>query len=79
MERRSKSIASVAYGSWMLGFISGVNALSILETNEAQGFLKSSAAKEIDAWVDGFCAQHPEDNLDTAGFALVGALKQSHQ
>jgi hypothetical protein len=79
MERRSESTASVAYSSWMLGFVSGINALGILETDESRNFLKTTVAKGIIAWVDGFCAQHPEDNLDSAGFALVGALKQSGQ
>jgi hypothetical protein len=44
-----------------------------------QDFIKTAFAKGMIAWVDDFCAAHPDYNLDTAAFALIGALKGVRQ
>lgn len=74
-ERRSESAMSLAYSAWVLGFVSGVNAIGILQANESQDFLRTAVLKDMITWVDDFCVAHPNYNLDTAGFALIDALK----
>ena len=74
-ERRTETAMSFAYSGWVLGFVSGVNAIGILMSDESRDFLKTAVAKQMIAWVDDHCAAHPDDNLDSAAFALIGALK----
>jgi hypothetical protein len=74
-ERRTKSVMSLAYSAWVLGFVSGVNAIGILEFDESHDFLRTAVAKGMIAWVDDHCIAHPNDNLDSTAFALIGALK----
>jgi hypothetical protein len=74
-ERRSETAMSLAYSGWILGFVSGVNAIHILMVD--QDFLKTAVAKGMVAWVDDHCAAHPDDNLDSAAMALISALKEN--
>jgi uncharacterized membrane protein YjfL (UPF0719 family) len=77
-ERRTETAMSLAYSGWVLGFVSGVNATGIL-TDTSRDFLKTAVAKQMIALVDDHCAAHPNENLDSAAFALIGALKGVHQ
>jgi hypothetical protein len=72
-ERHAETAMSLAYGGWVLGFVSGVNAIHILTGD--QDFIKTAVAKQMIAWVDDHCAAHPNDNLDSAAFGLISTLK----
>lgn len=74
-ERRTETALSLAYSAWVLGFVSGVNAIGMLEFDQSQNFLGKADANGMIAWVDNHCTAHPDDNLDSAAFALIGALK----
>jgi hypothetical protein len=74
-ERRTETAISLAYSGWVLGFVSGVNAIGILTSDESRDFLKTAVAKQLIAWVDEHCHAHPDDHLDSAAFALIAPLK----
>jgi hypothetical protein len=46
-EHRTSSVMSLAYSGWVLGFVSGVNAVGILLENKSRDFLRTAVAKEI--------------------------------
>ena len=74
-ERRTETAMSLAYSGWVLGFVSGVNAVQLLTADKSQNFIKTTVAKQMIAWVDDYCAAHPDDNLDSAAFAVINTLK----
>lgn len=75
-EREAKSAMSNIYGAWILGFVSGINAMNILTGGRPQDFLGAGVVPErMIAIADNECGRHPEENLEDAGFAVVSALK----
>jgi hypothetical protein len=74
-ERRTETAMSLAYSGWVLGFVSGVNAIHILMADKSQDFIKTAVAKGMIAWVDDYCAAHPDDHLSSAAFGLISTLK----
>jgi hypothetical protein len=76
-ERKADTPMSLAYSGWVLGFVSGVNAIGILQSNASSDFLRATPASEMIRLTDAHCAAHPNDNLDSAGFALIGKLRES--
>jgi len=47
---------------WVLGYVSGVSAVTPL---------KRAAADGVWAWMDKYCRDHPLDNISEAGVALI--------
>ena len=74
-EHRTRSALSRAYSAWVLGFVSGVNAVGILSFDETSNFIRTAVASGILASINNYCTAHPNDNLDTAAFTLIGELK----
>ncbi len=56
--------------SWVEGFVSGVGSTGFEMKH-------SDADPHVVAWIDQFCAAHPNDNLVTASAALVQSLKMN--
>jgi hypothetical protein len=65
-ERHADTPKSLAYSAWVLGFVSGVNAISILQSDASSDFLGARPAQEMIRLVDAHCAAYPNDNLDSA-------------
>jgi hypothetical protein len=70
--RRSPSLHAVAVGkeSWVLGYVSGVNA----DQQWSDDFLAAADAPALFAWLDSYCPQHPLDPLYAATNALIHDL-----
>jgi hypothetical protein len=75
-EHRANTPISLAYSAWLLGFISGINVVGILQADASRDFVRATSAKEVIGLTDAHCAAHPDDNLDSAGFALIGKLRE---
>jgi hypothetical protein len=75
-ERHADTPISLAYSAWVLGFISGINAVGILQADASRDFVRATSAKEVIGLIDAHCAAHPDHNLDSVGFALIGKLRE---
>lgn len=76
-ERRAETPLSLAYSGWVLGFVSGMNAVHIFLADKSQDFIRATVPQQMLAYVDDHCAAHPGDNLDTAAMALISMLKNA--
>jgi hypothetical protein len=57
--------------SWVLGFISG---LELADASEVGTKFKRTDDSGMEKFIDGYCAQHPLDTLETASEALFFEL-----
>ena len=57
-ERRTNSWQSVAQGSWVIGFVNGVNASEHLLLKNPD-FLQKTDGQAVLAWIDNHCRSHP--------------------
>ncbi len=73
--RRAGPVASVGQKSWMLGFVSGVNAAASASLQKPD-FLKGKDANALTGWIDNYCAAHPLDNLAGATIHLLTELNK---
>jgi hypothetical protein len=80
-ERRAgdATTGSLAYTSWLLGFVSGTNVEVVLGLDQSD-FLASTDAPALVAFVDNYCSGHPLDTVMDGASALVAALrKKAHE
>jgi hypothetical protein len=70
-----KPIEARYYEAWIFGFISSYNAFVFSGPNVVEG----ADTDELRNWVDGYCKQNPQGNLDTVVKLLIDeyAKKQS--
>jgi hypothetical protein len=69
-ERRKNESAGGAV-HWMLGYRSGANIFG-----SGPDVLQGMDGRAIAAWIDNYCAQHPLDQLSSAGPPLLNELVQ---
>ncbi len=60
--------AANAYEQWVMGFVSGVSAMS-----EGMAPLFRVDATTVEGWVDSYCLEHPRDRIAAAAAAFVTA------
>lgn len=60
-----------ADGGWVLGFVSSYNLFVWRDQNVA----KNIDSEGIAAWVDGYCAAHPLNNISDASERLIIVLR----
>ena len=70
---RSQAAAdSVVLQSWVLGYLTGINAnVLTLSADVTAG----TAPEALFSWIDGYCAAHPLDSLARATGALLDSLR----
>jgi hypothetical protein len=74
LEARKGDDAQVsARTAWILGYITAFNEYGAKPQGDVSG---GKGTEEIAAWIDGYCTQHPSDNVYKASAALVGEFKQ---
>jgi hypothetical protein len=62
-----KPIEARSYEAWIFGFISSYNAFVFSGSNVVAG----TNADGLRAWVDGYCKNNPQENLDTVVKLLI--------
>jgi hypothetical protein len=67
-----KSSKDMAYISWILGFISGVNVLNNAE--RSIDFARDYSGYSVIPWVRNWCRQHPLDPVVNGAEALAATL-----
>jgi hypothetical protein len=74
-ERHTNSLRSIAYMSWVLGVLSGVN----LDDNllKRPDFLQNTDRDGVLGWMDNYCLSHPLDNLMSATVELIITLRKN--
>ena len=69
-ERREKPFKRTLHETWLLGYLSGVNA-AFVETD----FLTKADAPAITAWIDNYCQTNPLETIQRASNELIRALQ----
>jgi hypothetical protein len=70
---RSDEVQGAARTAWILGYITAFNQYgSKPERDVSEG----KSTKEMMAWVDTYCRNHPADNVYRASAALVAEFRQ---
>jgi hypothetical protein len=62
--------------SWLLGYITSINAHELSITKDIAEGTKPDA---MFAWIDDYCASHPLDSVARAAASLTGVLRSSSQ
>lgn len=70
--RRSRGAEALQLQSWVLGYVSGVNA----GQSDDADFLVKLDALAIFAWLDSYCPQHPLDKLISASNMQIDDLQK---
>lgn len=68
---RGYSAVTSGQDAWLLGYLSAYSYWGASRTDDVFGKTDNAA---LIAWVSGYCAAHPQDQIATAARALVGAL-----
>ena len=71
-QRRTNSVLSAAYLTWVLGFLSGVNMETVI--SKGPDFLENVDKGAIAGWLDNYCRAQPLDDLNTATALLFETL-----
>ena len=71
-ERKTNSTRSKMTSTWLLGFLSGVNATP---TSPPRDILSGVNIDDLLAWVDKFCGDNPSTNVGTAAAKLAEELR----
>jgi hypothetical protein len=71
-ERKTNSTRSKMTSTWLLGFLSGVNATPV---SPPRDILSGVNIDELLAWVDKFCTDNPSTNVGTAAAKLAEELR----
>jgi hypothetical protein len=69
-----KAIEGKIYEAWMLGYISSYNAYVFRGPNVVEG----SDVDELRSWVDGYCKNNPQENLDSMIRLLIDEHAKKH-
>jgi hypothetical protein len=70
--RSQTSPDSAVLQSWVLGYITSVNA-NVLTVN--QDVADGTTPDALFSWIDGYCAAHPLDSLARASGGLLDSLR----
>ena len=71
-ERKTNSTRSKMSSTWLLGFLSGVNATP---TDPPRDILSGVNIDDLIAFVDRFCCENPSANVGTAASKLAEELR----
>jgi hypothetical protein len=61
---------------WMLGFLTGMNAIRYEPEARNDWLRKIADAEQAFLWIDGYCTVHPDETLVAAGMALSDELQR---
>jgi hypothetical protein len=75
-DRRTDATAALAYDTWVLGFVSGINTSETISLNHPD-ILKRADVKGIIGWMDNYCASHPLDSVISTVIKLVVELRKN--
>ena len=62
--------------AWLLGYLSGINAMVANENNNYDPLAKLGSAEQAFLWVDNYCKANPLKNLYAAGSELYFELQK---
>lgn len=71
-ERKANSTRSKMTSTWILGFLSGVNATP---ASPPRDILSGVSIDELLSWVDKFCTENPSTNIGSAAAKLADELR----
>ena len=72
LQVRSQALPdSAVLQSWVLGYISSVNANFLTSSPDVTG---GASADALFSWIDNYCAAHPLDTLARAASALLDSF-----
>jgi len=63
---------------WLLGFLSGMNAVRYFPDSRNNWLQKLSGAEQAFLWIDDYCRIHPEESVVQGGLALSDELQALH-
>jgi hypothetical protein len=66
---------SAVLQSWVLGYITSVNA-NVLTIN--QDVATGTSPDALFSWIDNYCAAHPLDSVARAASSLLDSLRSKH-
>jgi hypothetical protein len=66
------SVVDIGFFSWLVGFVSGVNALAVMTGRS--DFLHGYDGYSLAPWAKNWCRAHPLDQVSNAAEALVAEL-----
>ena len=69
--RGQTSPDSAVLQSWVLGYITSVNANLLTSGEDVTGGANADA---LFSWIDGYCAAHPLDSIARAASALLDSM-----
>jgi hypothetical protein len=72
-ERKGDDAQASSRIAWILGYVTAFNKYGSKPEGDVSG---GKSTKEIMAWIDSYCGQHPSANLYGASAALVDELRQ---
>jgi hypothetical protein len=73
--RSQASPDSAMLQSWVLGYITSVNANVLMVSRDVAN---GSSPDALFSWIDDYCAAHPLDSLARAASSLVDSLRSKH-
>ena len=77
LQLRSQALPdSAVLQSWVLGYVTSVNA-NVLTVN--QDVAGGSSSDALFSWIDDYCAAHPLDSLARAAGSLVDSLRTKNK
>ena len=63
---------------WLLGFLSGMNAVHYTPESRNNWLRKLSGAEQAFLWIDDYCRIHPGESVVEGGLALSEELQALH-
>lgn len=73
--RTSTGSLKIQHEMWLLGFLTGMNAVHYEPEARNDWLRKIADAEQAFLWIDGYCTTHPDDTLVSAGMALSEELQ----
>jgi hypothetical protein len=74
-ERKNDSSMSYVYASWIVGYVSGLNATGVTVL-KSPDLLKGIDGNAVIGWMDNYCRSHPLENLGDATVTLLAELSK---
>jgi hypothetical protein len=75
LSRNDKDLSSISTGSWLAGFMTGLNASDAKDGQDRDSLQKVSADR-IFLWMDNYCKANPLESVATGGFRLMFELRK---
>ncbi len=77
LQLRSQALPdSAVLQSWVLGYVTSVNANVLTVNPDVAG---GSSSDALFSWIDDYCAAHPLDSLARAAGSLVDSLRTKNK